>query len=341
MLVSFPYKILVEKSVGGKIIDTLAEMRLGDTCAIICDAGVQKILGNRIRDDLSSSFSVDIINADSVEKKYLENLAKKCGEYDFLIGMGGGRSIDAAKYLAFLSGIEWVAFPTILSHDGVVSSRAVLADTNAKISVDAKEPAGIIADLNTIKRAPYRFIAAGAGDLISNISAVEDWKIAAGAGKEKYHIVMAKLSLLAAEAVMEHTKEIRNKTVHGLEILLWSLISSGFAMNIYGSSRPCSGSEHNFSHALEKLGSEALHGEQVALGTLVSVFLQQGDWLKIRAVMEQLHLPVTAKAAGIDRDTAIEALLLAPKIRERYTILEKYKLSRKEAENVLQKVGII
>lgn len=341
MLVNFPYKILVEKSVSGKAAEMLSEMRLGDSCAIICDPHVQKLIGNKIRSELSSSLSVDIINPQSLEKKYLESLAKKLGNYDFVIGMGGGRTIDAAKYSAHIAGIDWIAFPTILSHDGVVSSRAVLDDNKAKISVNAKEPVAIIADLNTIKRAPYRYIAAGAGDLLSNISAVEDWKIADEAGKEKYHIVMAKLSLLAAEAVIEHAYNIRNKSAHGLEILLWSLISSGFAMNIYGSSRPCSGSEHNFSHSLEKLGSKALHGEQVALGTLVSVFLQKGDWLKIRAIMEKLGLPTNAKQLGIESDTAIEALLLAPKIRDRYTILNKYDITRKQAENILQKVGII
>lgn len=342
MLVRFP-NVLLEKSVSGKIAGMLSGMALGDTCAIICDTDVQRIAGNDIRKALSDSFSVDIINPESLEKSYLEKLAKRLGnkDVDFLIGMGGGRSIDAAKYAAFLAGIEWVSFPTVLSHDGVVSSRAVINQGGTKASVAAKDPAAIVADLNIIKKAPYRLIAAGAGDLISNISAVEDWKIADEAGKEKYHAVIARLSLLAAEAVIEHAENIRNKDAHGLEILFWSLLSSGFSMNIYGSSRPASGSEHNFSHALEHLGSKAMHGEQVALGTLISVFLQKGDWLKIKAVMEQMKLPVAAKEAGIDRDMAVQALLDAPKVRDRYTVLNKYDITRKQAENILQKVGII
>lgn len=341
MLVNFPCKILVEKSVKGKVDTMLANMRLGDSCAIVCDSDVRKIIGDSVRDEISSSFNVDFVKPQSLEKKYLEALAKKVGDYDFLIGMGGGRVIDTTKYAAFLAGINWVSFPTILSHDGLMSSRAVIDEEGAKISLTAKEPEAVIADLNTIKRAPYRYIAAGAGDLLSNISAVEDWRIADEAGKEKYNSVIARLSLLGAEAVIEHSRHIRNKDVHGMEILFWSLLSSAFSMNIYGSSRPASGSEHNFSHALEKLGTKALHGEQVALGALISMFLQKKDWLKVKAVMEQLGLPTSAKEAGIERDTAIEALLLAPKIRERYTILDKYDITRKQAENMLQKVGII
>ncbi|MBI2578189.1 MAG: iron-containing alcohol dehydrogenase [Candidatus Aenigmarchaeota archaeon] len=341
MIISFPKNVMVEKSVKGKAAGMLSQMRLGDSCAILCDPDVQKIIGNDVRKDLSSSFTADIISPESLEKKHLEKLAKQLGDYDFLIGMGGGRAMDITKYSAHLADTEWVAFPTILSQDGIVSSNAVISDGGRKTSVWCKEPAAIIADINTIKRAPYRFIAAGAGDLLSNISAVEDWRIAGEAGKENYNPVTARLSLLAAEAVMENPEKIRNKDAGGLEILFWSLMLSGFSKNMHGSSRPTSGSEHYFAHALEQLGSRALHGEQAALGALVSVFLQKGDWLKIKAVMEKLGLPATAKDAGMERDMVIEALMLAPKIRDRYTVLDKYDITRKQAENILQKVGII
>lgn len=211
MMISFPYKVLVEKNVIGKITDTLVNMRLGDSCVIISDPDVQKILGNEIKEELSSSFNVIAINPKSLEKKYLEILTKKVEDYDFLIGMGGGRSIDASKYLAHLADIEWVSFPTILSQKGIVSSIAAINDNKNKISLKTKEPVAVIADLNTIKRAPYRFIAAGAGDVLANISAVEDWRIADEVGKEKYHAIAAKLSLLAAEAVIEHAENIKDR----------------------------------------------------------------------------------------------------------------------------------
>ncbi len=340
MSISLPYKILIKDDVTAEIDEFLLSLRLGKKCLLFCSDEIKGIIGNKIVSS-TPSFQVDAINPESLEKAYLESVAEKCKKYDFVMGMGGGRIIDTAKYAAFLSGKEWVAFPTILSHDGVVSSRAVLNENGSKISMDAKEPFAIVADMGTIARAPYNYIAAGAGDLISNFSAVEDWKLADKAGKEKYHVVMAKLSLLAAEAVTEHLDEIKSRSSHGMEILLWSLICSGFAMNIYGSSRPCSGSEHNFSHALEKIGSNALHGEQVALGTIISTCMQGGDCKKIREIMERLGLPVTAEALGISRGDAINALVLARDIRSRYTILSESALDEKEAENILLKCGII
>ncbi|MBI2076236.1 MAG: iron-containing alcohol dehydrogenase [Candidatus Aenigmarchaeota archaeon] len=339
MIVNLPYKIMVEKRLDENVREFLLSLKLGKKCAIICDKNVMELCDDTIN-TIKRHFSADIISP-SLEKTYLENLSKKISGYDFCIGLGGGRSIDAAKYSSFLAKIPWIAFPTILSHDGVVSSRASIESNGAKISINAAEPIAIIAGLEKIRNAPYRWIAAGAGDLISKISAVEDWRLAAKAGKEPYHTVMAELSLLSARAVMSNADDIRKKNYHGLEVLLWALISSGFAMNIYGSSRPGSGSEHNFSHALEKLGSSALHGEQVALGTIATTYLQGQDWKAIIKMLKKLKLPVTAKGMGETEERVVKALATASSIRDRYTVLNKKNLTEKSARNVLESVGII
>ncbi len=339
MLVSLPYRILVEKSIDGKIAEFLAGMRLGNKCAIVCDKTVSGLCSGTIA-GIKTEFSADVLEP-SLEKEQLEKLSEKLKVYDFCVGIGGGRSIDAAKYASFLAGMPWLAFPTVLSHDGVVSSRASIESGGTKMSVNAAEPIAIIADLEKIRKAPYRWIAAGAGDLISKISAVEDWRLAAKAGKEPYHTVMAELSLLSAKAVIANADDIRKKNYHGLEVLFWALISSGFAMNIYGSSRPGSGSEHNFSHAMESLGSKALHGEQAALGTIATAYLQGQDWKGIIKIMKKLNLPVTAGAIGEPEERIVRALATAASVRDRYTILNKKKLNEKSARAVLKKVGII
>ena len=127
----------------------------------------------------------------------------------------------------------------------------------------------------------------------------------------------------------------------GLETLLWSLICSGFAMNIYGSSRPCSGSEHNFSHALDELGSNALHGEQVALGTVISSYLQGKDWKNILLVLKDFGLPTSASELGISKDILIKAIVNAKDVRERFTVLNTINIDENKAEEICKKVGII
>jgi len=262
-------------------------------------------------------------------------------DFDFAIAAGGGKTIDLVKHESYKLGKPWVSFPTILSHDGIVSSRASFKRNGARISVQASEPFAIIADLGLIKKAPKRWIASGAGDLISNISAVEDWKIADRAGREKYHTLIGELALLSSKSVVAHAEDIKRMDSHGLEVLLWSLICSGFAMNIYGSSRPCSGSEHNFAHSLDMLDERVLHGEACALGTVVSTYLQNGNWQNIKAVMEKMGLPTTAQEINIGKEVLIEALVKAKSIRDRYTILNEKEITQEKAEAILRDVGII
>lgn len=334
--------MLVEKSVEGRIGDFILGLNIGKRCAIITDSNVSRIT-ERVFAGIAGKFQQETLVADSLEKEYLRGISLKLSSFDFVLAAGGGRVIDAAKYSSSLAGKPWIAFPTLLSHDGIISSRASIEENGSKAWADADSPSAVIADLGIIKNAPYRFLASGCGDLLSNISAVNDWKLAESAGKEKYNSVIAGMSLLSSEAVIRNLKEIRSRSYKGIEALFWGLVSSGIAMNLFGSSRPCSGSEHNFSHALDKiLGKESkLHGEQVALGTLISLCLQKKDWKSMKKTMQMLKLPVNAKEIGIIPEILAKALSEARSIRERHCILDKYDLDEKKSGKLLEKLGII
>ncbi|MFH1420747.1 MAG: iron-containing alcohol dehydrogenase [Candidatus Aenigmatarchaeota archaeon] len=336
-MINLPQKILIEENAVTQLSDFLQEF--GSSCFAVIDPFIRKNL-------IPGTEFNQVIEPQSMEKEFLKNISNAVTE-DFVIGIGGGKAIDTAKYVAYVSKRKWIAFPTILSHDGIVSSRAVLADNGTKISVDAKEPSAIIADLSIIKQSPYKFVAAGCGDLLAKVSAVEDWKLAAKRQKEPYHSLIAELSLITANSVIEHVDEIKAMSTHGLEIMMWSLISSGFAMNIHGSSRPASGSEHNFSHALDALQSSSqtgiyqLHGFQAAMGTLVSLYLHGKDWSSLRSIMQELGIPTTAREIDLPRELLIKALVNARSVRERYTILDEVYIDETKAREILEAVGII
>ncbi len=335
-MISLPQRVVIEENATAQLKDICATKKK-ERPLVICDQRMEE-LGSKIQELVSG----EIIFPKSSEMEYLKTVSRNALDNSIVIGVGGGRIIDMAKYIAYLAEKGWISFPTILSHDGVVSSRAAITDNGAKISVDAKGPDAILVDTKIIKSAPYRYIAAGAADVVSNMASVEDWRLGAELG-EKYSTVVAELSLLAAKTVMNHARDIRERTEHGIYTLSWSLICSGLAMNIYGSSRPASGSEHNFSHALEKLGSNLIHGEQCALGTIISMYLQNKDWKKIISVFDELGVPTSAKELDISKDILIKALVLTKTIRgyPRYTILERYDIDEKRAEEILRNTGII
>ncbi len=342
--IDMPQKIVVEKNIAlGSI---LADMGIGKKRLIVAD---ENVIG--IGKKMQSSSGANLAKLKSNELKTIEGLSSVAKMYDVVIAVGGGRTIDAVKYAAHLAKKPWVSFPTILSHDGIVSSRATISSNGEKASLGASEPVAILADIDILAGSPYRFTAAGAGDCLSNITAVEDWKIADKSGKEKYNNFVASLAMLSARTVAENAGEIKERSEEGLKSLLMSLVCSGIAMNMHGSSRPASGSEHNFSHALDSLGSTALHGEQCALGSVIIAYLQEErgflkkrpefTWEGIRGIMEELGLPATSEGIGISKDNLVKALVMAKNVRDRYTILDRKSIGEKEAEIILKAVEII
>jgi glycerol-1-phosphate dehydrogenase [NAD(P)+] len=122
-----------------------------------------------------------------------------------------------------------------------------------------------------------------------------------------------------------------------------SLFSGGMAISIAGSSRPASGSEHLFSHALDKiLDKPALHGEQCGIGTIMMMYLHGGDWRAIKNALESVQAPTSASQIGISDDDVIESLVMAHKIRpERYTILGDNGMSKDAAYELAHKTEVI
>lgn len=103
--------------------------------------------------------------------------AMKKGHYDAVVGLGGGKIIDCAKFAAARIGLPLVAVATNLSHDGLCSPVATLDNDAGRGSYGVPNPIAVVIDLDIIREAPVRFVRSGIGDAISNISAVADWEL--------------------------------------------------------------------------------------------------------------------------------------------------------------------
>ena len=183
----------------------------------------------------------------------------------------------------------------------------------------------------------------GCGDIIAKITAVKDWKLAHLEQNEYYGEYAASLALMSAKLVMENSELILSHKDEGLHVLLEALISCGVAMSIAGSSRPCSGSEHLFSHALDMYNPHhAMHGEQCGVGSILSAYLYRSNWQTIRKKLKQIGAPTTASELGVKDADVVKALEAAAKIRpERYTILQKLNLNFEACEKAARATGII
>ena len=184
--------------------------------------------------------------------------------------------------------------------------------------------------------------------MISNVSSVKDWQLARDIIGEAYSEVAASIAVMPAELMLSKANELDLTIRPHLELLLRGLVMSGVAIAFVGSSRPASGAEHKFSHALDYLGyGNGTHGEQVAIGTIIMEYLHEkhygkGNWELIKTSLEKINAPTKAKELGLTKEQVLEALIYAKKIRrKRYTILEAIDPSREEFEIVLEKTGVV
>jgi glycerol-1-phosphate dehydrogenase [NAD(P)+] len=239
------------------------------------------------------------------------------------LAVGGGRVIDTVKFAAARTGVDFVSVPTTISNDGISSPVASLVGRDgARASHAARMPCGIVVDVSAVGSAPARTVRAGAGDLVSNLTACLDWRGADAVDAERYDAYPAMIAESAARPVLD-LEEIGSTAAH--QVLAQGLVLSGLAMAAAGTSRPCSGAEHLISHALDaRLGADAaLHGEQVALGCLISAAAHESPLLPVlRRTFRRLGMPTRPQDLGLSHAQLVAAVVDAPAIRpDRWTIL--------------------
>ena len=326
--IATPVAIEVSPGAVDALAPLLSDGRIsqGGKVAIAVGPGRGEHVAGRVREALpdASILTVEGGNLDAALGLIVE---LRQGFHDAVVGIGGGRTLDAAKYAASMVGLPFVSVPTTLTHDGIASPVASLDAHGRKASFGVHVPIAVFVDIDEVRDAPDEHTRSGVGDVLSNLSAIADWQLAGTHRGEPIDGLAVSLARSAAEALIDREPD-RDAF---LVTLAESLILSGIAMTVAGSSRPCSGACHEISHAMDSfLASPALHGQQVALGARVATFLR-GDmdaFARLDAALERYGLPRTPKDLGLTVDELTRAVVEAPMTRpERFTVLEHLDLS--------------
>ena len=317
-----PRDVVIGHDVLPQIPAVCADLKLGPRVLLVSGMRTADVAGQRVREILQDQYEVTSFTAPAITMAVIREAERVGADADFLVAVGGGRVIDTAKITSYNLDRPFLSVPTAASHDGIASARASVPDGGG--SLEAHPPAAIIADTGVIAAAPHRLLAAGCADTISNMTAVLDWELARRLRGEAVSEYAIALSRMTAELVMKNASLIRPHQEESAWFVIKALVSSGVAMSIAGSSRPASGGEHKFAHALERIApGVALHGEACGIGTIITMYLHGGDWRAIRDALRQIGAPVTPKDLNIPDDTMVRALLSAREIRpERFTILD-------------------
>jgi glycerol-1-phosphate dehydrogenase [NAD(P)+] len=302
--------------------NVLRELKLAGDGLIVCGRHTCAF-GRQIEGILRDKYPAEVLVVGAASMEEVERVANNAVGKSFIVAVGGGKTIDLAKIASVTANLPFISVPTAASHDGIASMRASIRFAQGTQSIEAQTPIAIIADTKIIAQAPHRLLAAGCGDIVSNYTAVKDWELARKLRGEEFSEYAAALSLMSTEIILNSANQIKPNLEESVRLVVKALVSSSVAMSIAGSSRPASGSEHKFSHALDATAPKpALHGEQCGVGTIMMAYLHGGDWQRIRQALQSIGAPVNARDLGIDERYIIQALLHANEIRpERYTIL--------------------
>jgi glycerol-1-phosphate dehydrogenase [NAD(P)+] len=345
--IRLPRDVVVGHGVIDEVDDAVADVHLSGRPLVVTSPTPRKLAGERVREQLSADGEeppVVVVEDASFEgvRRVIDRARES--EAGYLVGVGGGKPIDIAKMAAEELDLGFVSVPTAASHDGIVSGRGSVPEGDTRHSVASEPPIAVVADTEILADAPWKLTTAGCADIISNYTAVRDWRLASRLKSVEYSEYAAALSEMTAEMLVDNADSIRPGLEESAWIVVKALMSSGVAMSIADSSRPASGAEHLISHQLDRIApGAALHGHQVGVAAIVTAYLHGGErgfWREIRAALESIEAPTTADELGIDADQLLEAITGAHEIRDRYTVLGDG-ISETAARTAAETTGVI
>lgn len=304
--------------------------------AVLYGQGIKDILGQTVEISLDSSeilvATEEVVSGNAVED-VLALAFRLPTDMEAIVAVGGGVAIDVAKYVGFLLQIPVVAVPTAISNDGFAAPGASLTVGGRRRSLRATIPYGLVIDTAVVLASPAQLQFSGIGDLLSKYSAVADWKLSYHSTGEPVNDFAVMISLQSVTNLVNYpVKDISD--LGFLQLMAGALVMSGVAMEVSGSSRPASGSEHLISHAYDRIAEHPTqHGLQVGVATLATMWLQENPNLDtVREVLAATGFTEFMRDHRLDRDAFLASIAAAPGVRPGYTTV----LSRPGAVERLQ-----
>ena len=274
--------LIIGAGVVSRTAEMFAKLFPQQTAIIIADLNTWEVAGKAVFASLEAAGipqEKPFIFTDKelyAEWQHVEKIHEHLKNLDAIaIAVGSGVMNDMTKYASHLLGRKYMCVGTAASMDGYTAYGASITKDGNKQTFDCPAPYGFVMDPVIAADAPKELAASGYADLIAKIPAAADWLLADVTGNEPvdkfaWDLVQDGLreSLSAPAAVHEGDLKMTEALAEGL-------LMSGFAMQAIQSSRPASGTEHQFSHCwdMEDLcfeGKHVSHGFKVGIGTLAS-----------------------------------------------------------------------
>jgi glycerol dehydrogenase len=296
----------------------------GTAPLVVVDAHVMAMLGNRIRALMAVAGLEPTFRTLGAEitRSVIASLAEGSQSANVVVGVGGGKSLDAAKGVAMLLGVPVITVPTIASNDSPTSAAvAIYDDDHVMIAVDRMpdNPACVLVDTALIAAAPPDFLRAGIGDAITKKFEAE--ACMAGTGVTPFGtrplVTAIAIADCAYRTLRDHAEAAlvactAGQVTDDLERVVEAVVlMSGLGFENGGLSLA-----HSMTRGLVQArgAKEAVHGAQVAWALLVHLAAEgraDAEILDLMAFYRRIGLPVLLVDLGMADPTDIEIDALA------------------------------
>lgn len=289
--------------------------QFGSKAIILTSPSARKHLpGNYAQAPLSDLLSIVLFGGECSEgelERIAEHIRKE--KADVMVGMGGGKVIDAAKIAADRAGIPAIIVPTIASTDAPCSGCAVTYTPDGifeKVHYQRSNPAVVLVDTNILAKAPSRFLVAGMGDALATwfearacakTSTVNECGgLSTNAG---LHLARLCYDLLLENGVQAKLDNEVGKVSEALEnIVEANILLSGIGFESGGLA--AAHAIHNGLTALPETHA-FYHGEKVAFGLLAGLHMTgslEKELKEVYGFCKIVGLPVTLEQLGISSE---------------------------------------
>ena len=170
---------------------------------------------------------------------------------DLLVSVGGGVISDLVKRVSLLVDLPNWCVATAASVDAYSSATAAIDVNGFHNAVPARVSQTLVADPDVIAAAPRDMFLAGLGDLLAKYIAHLDWNLSRIMTGEYYCPVIATVALESARSALSAARELGSDPREAVRTLTDAALSSGFAMQAIGASRPAASAEHTMGHLWE------------------------------------------------------------------------------------------
>ena len=267
-----------------------------------------------IWDKVLSFFTVlpeNIYFLQTLEIDLLEKAVRKYRNIKKVVGIGGGRVADVAKFFHWKTGATLYQVPTIISVDAYFTHEIAIRENGVVRYVGDAVPETVFVDYSIIRKAPINLNRSGLGDILSCHTGLFDWKSASDRClKPIWNNRLAEETKVLLEDIFRCPEQIKDVTNEGIRFLMESLNWIGHQCYIQGHPRFEEGSEHHFVYNLEFItGKHFVHGQAVCLGCYIMALFQENEPEKILDIINRAGIDIRPESMNVSWNDIKKTLL--------------------------------